>query len=49
LPFSSETLTKLFGSAAYNSQRIQNEIGFKPIYNLNALLPDIVATYRLEG
>jgi UDP-glucose 4-epimerase len=49
LPFSSETLTKLFGSAAYNSQRIQNEVGFKPIYNLSALLPDIVATYRLEG
>jgi UDP-glucose 4-epimerase len=49
LPFSTETLTKLFGSAAYNSQRIQNEVGFKPIYNLTALLPDIVATYRLEG
>ncbi len=49
LPFSSETLTKLFGSAAYNSQRIQTEVGFKPIYNLTALLPDIVATYRLEG
>jgi UDP-glucose 4-epimerase len=48
LPFSSETLTKLFGSAAYNSQRIQNEVGFKPIYQLSSALPEIVTAYRLE-
>jgi UDP-glucose 4-epimerase len=48
MPFNTETLKKLFGSAAYNSQRIQNEVGFIPQYDLNALLPDIVSAYRQE-
>lgn len=48
LPFSSATMSKLFGSAAYDSTRIENEIGFKPKYELAKMLPDIVATYRME-
>lgn len=47
-PFNSEALWKLFGSAQYNSQRIQTELGFQPKDNLKTLLPAIVATYRAQ-
>jgi UDP-glucose 4-epimerase len=46
LPFSSEALEKLFGNAQYNSTRIQRELGFKPIYNLEKMLPKIVEKYK---
>ncbi len=46
LPFNSDTLSKLFGSAHYNSQRIQHELGFKPLYDLKKMLPIIIEQYR---
>jgi UDP-glucose 4-epimerase len=48
LPFNSESMSKLFGSAAYSSRRIQNEIGFQPKSDLFKMLPEIVANYKLE-
>jgi UDP-glucose 4-epimerase len=46
MPFNSESIGKLFDSAAYNSQLIQQELGFKPAFDLKKCLPDIIATYR---
>jgi UDP-glucose 4-epimerase len=46
LPFNTESLGKLFDSAAYNSQLIQKELGFKPDYDLKKCLPDIIAAYK---
>lgn len=43
LPFDSEALNKLFGSAHYDSKRIMNELGFKPEYNFKKMLPEIIA------
>lgn len=48
LPFNTESMVKLFDSAAYNSQLIQNELGFKPKDTLSKCLPEMVATYRLQ-
>jgi nucleoside-diphosphate-sugar epimerase len=45
-PINSHTITKLFGSAEYDSTQIQKEIGFKPKDTLSSLLPTIVAAYR---
>ena len=42
LPFNSDAMTKLFGSAQYSSERIRSELGFKPIYDLKKMLPNIV-------
>lgn len=47
-PFNSESMIKLFGSAEYNSQLIQLELGFKPVYTFNDVLPQIISTYRQE-
>jgi UDP-glucose 4-epimerase len=47
MPFDSEVLSKLFGSAHYNSNRIQEELGFKPIDNLNTVLPKIIKAFRI--
>lgn len=47
MPFNSEAMGKLFGSAQYNSEQIQKELGFKPNYDFKKMLPDIVAAYKL--
>ncbi len=41
-PFNSATLRKLFGSAHYKTERIQQELGFNPQYNLDTMLPLII-------
>ena len=46
LPFNSESMRKLFDSAAYDSRLIQSELGFKPADNLKTCLPSMIAAYR---
>jgi UDP-glucose 4-epimerase len=46
MPFDSEAFSKLFGTAQYNSGRIQRELRFKPVYDLKKMLPDIVRQYK---
>jgi UDP-glucose 4-epimerase len=46
MPFNSDALTKLFGSAQYDSRQIQHELDFQPRYDLYALLPSIVSVYK---
>jgi nucleoside-diphosphate-sugar epimerase len=48
LPFNSETMVKLFGSAEYNSQQIQNDLGYKPSCDLKKMLPEIFAAYKMS-
>jgi len=48
LPFSSDALTKLFGSAQYSSQRIQQDLHFKAGYDLEKMLPEIISAYRKQ-
>jgi UDP-glucose 4-epimerase len=48
LPFSSQSLEKLFGSAEYNSARIQTDLGFTPRYTLENFLPEIIASYQTQ-
>ncbi|WP_404359057.1 NAD-dependent epimerase/dehydratase family protein [Methylotuvimicrobium sp. KM1] len=40
--FDSDALEKLIGSAWYSSAKIERELGFKPVHNLNSSLPEIV-------
>lgn len=49
LPFNSEALSKLFDSAHYNSECIQQELGFQPTMDFRTMLPSIVAAYRVQG
>ncbi len=42
-PLNSGVMRKLFGSAWYSSDKIQDELGFEPQYDLERALPDIVA------
>lgn len=44
--FDSDALEKLIGDACYSSQRIQDELGFKPVHNLRQSLPEIIACLR---
>jgi len=46
LPFNSDALIKLFGSAYYNSERIQSDLNFKACDNLESMLPLIINEYR---
>lgn len=46
LPINIDKIDKLFGSAEFDSTRIQNDLGFKPKHNLISMLPEIIATYR---
>jgi UDP-glucose 4-epimerase len=46
MPFNSESIGKLFDSAAYNSNLIQQELGYKPTIDLKKCLPEIIAAYR---
>jgi nucleoside-diphosphate-sugar epimerase len=41
--FNSLALDRLLGSARYDSRRIQNELAFRPEWNLERALPDMVA------
>ena len=43
VPFDSEALDRLLGSAWYDSSRARSELGWAPVWTLEAALPDIVA------
>jgi UDP-glucose 4-epimerase len=47
VPFDSEALDRLLGSAWYDSSRARRELGWSPGWTLEAALPDIVAHERL--
>ena len=49
LPFNSDAMDKLFGSAQYSSSRIKQDLGFEPRYHLENMLPQIIAAYRSQG
>lgn len=49
LPVDSETVQRLLGSAAYDSTRIQRELGYTPGFDFPTALPEIVAAYRLAS
>jgi len=42
--FDSDTLEKLAGSACYSSQKIEQELGFRPKHHLRESLQDIIST-----
>lgn len=48
MPFNSDKLTKLFGSAQYDSKALQKDLGFIAIDHLEKVLPAIVAEYRAQ-
>ncbi len=48
-PFDSEALDKLLGSAHYSSAKISRDLGYRPTKNLEAVLPEIIATMRAHG
>jgi len=45
-PFDSAAFDKLFGSAQFESERICRELGFVPRWDLEAAMPEIVASLR---
>ncbi len=48
LPFDSDALEKLVGSAEYTSAKIERDLGFHPGISFEAALAEIVAAYRAE-
>lgn len=44
--FDSDALEKLASSAWYSSRKIETELGFKPAYDLEKALPEMVAEFR---
>ena len=46
LPFNTDVLDKLLGSAWYSSRKITEDLGFHPTRDLASALPDMVADYR---
>jgi len=46
--FDSEALEKLACSAWYSSRKLETELGFKPVYDLEKALPDMVSELRGE-
>ncbi|MDX8392736.1 MAG: NAD-dependent epimerase/dehydratase family protein [Mariprofundaceae bacterium] len=46
--FDSDTLDKLTGSAFYSSQRIERELGFKAVFDLQQSLPEIIRFLGVE-
>ena len=44
-PLNTSVVCKLLGSAWYSADRIRNELGFQPRYDLPLALPDIVAEH----
>ncbi len=46
--FDSDSLEKLASSAWYSSRKLETELGFKPAYDLEKALPEIIAELRGE-
>jgi nucleoside-diphosphate-sugar epimerase len=46
--FDSDALNKLIGSAWFSSRKIESELGFRPQWDLEKALPDMVAEMRLR-
>lgn len=46
--FDSDALDKLIGPACYSSEKIQRELGFRPMWDLRSALPEIVADLGLK-
>ncbi|MBU3967356.1 MAG: SDR family NAD(P)-dependent oxidoreductase [Euryarchaeota archaeon] len=46
LPFNSEVLDKLTSSSTFSSRKIQEEIGFKPKYDLYITMNETIESYR---
>lgn len=46
LPFNSERLEKLLGSAVYSSEAIQTELNWMPTMDFYRALPDMVSAYK---
>jgi nucleoside-diphosphate-sugar epimerase len=46
LPFNSDVLNKLTSSLAFSSQKIQNEIGFRPKHNLYNTIDETIKWYK---
>ncbi len=46
--FDSDALEKLASSAWYSSKKIETELGFRPEYDLEKALPEMIATLRGE-
>ena len=44
--FDSITLNKLIGSAWYSSEKVERDLGFRPMHTLETALPEIVKDYR---
>ncbi|PCI21564.1 MAG: NAD-dependent dehydratase [Piscirickettsiaceae bacterium] len=49
LPLTSDNLEKLIGSAAFDSSKIENELGFRAKWNLKRAFPDIINKSKLEN
>ncbi len=47
--FDSDALEKLTTSAWYSSRKLETELGFKPDYDLEKALPEMIATLRSES
>ena len=45
-PVDSEAVTRLLGSACYNSRKIEQELGYHPTRDLCSTLPEMVDSYR---
>lgn len=48
LPFNSNILNKLLGSAHYSNHLVQNDLGWRPQYNFHQVLPEIATDYFVE-
>jgi len=46
LPFDSDVLNKLLGSAWYSDVKIRRELGYRPRHTLESALPEMIAQYR---
>ena len=44
--FDSDTLEKLASSAWYSSRKLEAELGFRPTYDLEKALPEMIAELR---
>jgi UDP-glucose 4-epimerase len=49
LPFDGDGYRRLFGSAAYRSDRLRADLGFVPQFDLKTAMPAIVAAHRGGG
>lgn len=48
MPFDSDALAKLTGSAWYSSDLISRELGYRPLMTFERALPELIAWYRAE-